>query len=353
MQQAIAAFQKRLRKQGISLALIFNSNNTDPNLFFFTDIELEKGFLLVPKKGNPILLVSKMEYARAKRYVKTCRVMQIEKPVLGQIARIAGTKKFIGINKDKVSLNEYRSLRKYLKRKFIDLSPMLAEQRSIKAPSQISRIKKACRIADEAWHDLLRDFSRFKTEQEARLFLMQSIRKRGAGLAFPPIVASGKNSGLVHYMGEDVRIGKGFCFVDFGATYKGYRSDMTRTVYKGKPKKEELYLYHRLLEAQEYGISLLKPKARAADIDKAVRSRLSELSERFTHNLGHGVGVEIHELPNMGPGSKDVLSEGMVLTIEPGIYFPGRLGMRVEDTVLVTRAGCRRLTRSKKTLAMI
>ena len=156
----------------------------------------------------------------------------------------------------------------------------------------------------------------------------------GLELSFNPIVASGKNASMPHYAPAAKKIMKGFCVIDFGVKYKGYCSDITRTVYVGKPSKKEKEIFNMLLTIQKNAINKIKSSKKCSELYDFVNNSLGKYKSNFTHGLGHGVGVEIHELPNLTLNSKDRIKNNMVFTIEPGIYFPKRFGIRIEDTVL-------------------
>ena len=172
-----------------------------------------------------------------------------------------------------------------------------------------------------------------KTEQDLARFIQKKIEEQGAELAFPTIVASGKNSAVPHHITSDQMIKSGFLLLDFGAKHKGYCSDMTRMLYLGKPTKLELQTYNLLLTVQQKIISQIKLNKSLAELNRLARKKLGKYSSYFIHSLGHGVGLEIHEAPKISADSKEKMLKNMVFTIEPGLYFPGQFGIRIEDTV--------------------
>lgn len=184
--------------------------------------------------------------------------------------------------------------------------------------------------------------------------LEHQARLLGAeGMSFETIAASGARSALPHGRATANPLPRrGFLTLDFGVILKGYCSDMTRTVYLGKPKAEERKAYRAVLEAQENAVAAVSVGVCCGDVDEAARSvlRREGLAEAFTHSTGHGVGLEIHEPPRVGSGQKTMLQPGMVITIEPGIYLEGRFGIRIEDMVAVTRTGGQVLTPTPKAL---
>jgi Xaa-Pro aminopeptidase len=184
--------------------------------------------------------------------------------------------------------------------------------------------------------------------------LEYQARRMGAeGMSFETIVASGARSALPHGRATQARLPRnGFLTLDFGVILNGYCSDMTRTVYLGRPKAEERAAYEAVLEAEQAALDAVSAGAICEDVDEAARGVLRKegLAEAFSHSTGHGVGLEIHEPPRIGAGQKNRLLAGMVVTIEPGIYLPGRFGIRIEDMVVVTRNGGQVLTPAPKAL---
>jgi Xaa-Pro aminopeptidase len=191
-------------------------------------------------------------------------------------------------------------------------------------------------------------------EIEVAAELEHQARLLGAeGMSFETIVASGPRSALPHGRATAARLPRrGFLTLDFGIIHEGYCSDMTRTVYFGKPKPKERADYQAVLEAQEAAVTAVSAGVSCGDVDEAARSVLREadLAEAFTHSTGHGVGLEIHEAPRVGAGQSTRLQPGMVVTIEPGIYLAGEFGIRIEDMVAVTRNGGQMLTPAPKAL---
>ena len=171
------------------------------------------------------------------------------------------------------------------------------------------------------------------------------------GMSFETIVASGARSSLPHGRATNARLPKqGFVTLDFGVVLEGYCSDMTRTLHFGRATPEEFAVYDAVLEAQEAAVAAIAPGVTVGDVDEAARSvlRRAKLDAFFTHSTGHGVGLEIHEGPRLATAQKQKLKKGMVVTVEPGVYMPGKFGVRIEDMVLVTAAGAEVLTPSVK-----
>jgi Xaa-Pro aminopeptidase len=179
-----------------------------------------------------------------------------------------------------------------------------------------------------------------------------AARKSGAeSMAFETIIASGERSALPHGRASQAVIpAQGFVVCDFGVILSGYCSDQTRTVWVGKPSDQARHAYEAVREAQLAAINAVKPGIAVGEVDAAARKvlRKAGLARYFTHSTGHGVGLEIHESPRVAAGQREILQPGMVITIEPGVYFPGKWGVRIEDMVAVTGGGCEVLTPTSK-----
>jgi Xaa-Pro aminopeptidase len=226
--------------------------------------------------------------------------------------------------------------------------------REVKEPAEVERIAEAQEITDACFTHVLSVLGVGRTEQEIALEIEFFLRRQGSeGVAFPAIVASGPNSAFPHAKVTDRAIESGdFVKMDFGARLGGYCADMTRTVVVGCADQKQRRVYEAVLAANSAGITAAKPGMALSAVDAAARTELAErgLGELFSHGLGHGVGLEVHELPGMGPNSTGSLREGSVVTVEPGVYEPGFGGVRIEDLVVVEERGARVLTRSPKHL---
>jgi Xaa-Pro aminopeptidase len=234
---------------------------------------------------------------------------------------------------------------------------LLEEIRQVKEAEEIERIARAAALADRAFDHLLGFIAPGRTEAEIALELEFFMRKNGSvGMPFEPIVASGPNGARPHAIPGERPVRDGDLIVlDFGARVGGYCSDMTRTVGVGSVREEERRLYDAVLEANEAGLAAVRAGMTCFDVDAASRAVLAErgLGDLFTHGVGHGVGLDVHELPTVGPRSKHSLRRGAVITIEPGVYVSGLAGVRIEDLVVVEPQGHRRLTNAPKDLLII
>lgn len=220
--------------------------------------------------------------------------------------------------------------------------------RMIKDEHEVGVIEHCIDIQQGALTASLAQLERGMTEARFTAILEYEMRQLGAtGASFDPIVASGPNSSVIHHMPCDRAIGDGPLLVDWGARFDGYCSDMTRTFHVGPPDEQMESLYDIVLEAQLAGIAACQPGADCADVDAASRNVIERhgYAEQFPHGLGHGLGMEVHEIPNFSAKQAGVMLEpGMVMTVEPGIYLPGVGGVRIEDDVLITGTGHRVLS---------
>lgn len=262
----------------------------------------------------------------------------------------------VGFDGEYYSYNDYVALRDLL-----DETPLesidLSDIRMIKDKKELDLLLKAASIADEAFIKLLDDIEPGRTERglAGRLeFYMKMLGSEKP--SFDTIVASGIRSALPHGMASDKVLAEGdFVTFDFGAVYKGYHSDMTRTIVVGESDSWQQDVYDIVLQAQLKGLRAAKAGMTGRELDTIVRDYITECGygEYYVHGTGHGVGLEIHEMPNINKRGTTVLQTGMIFTIEPGIYIPGKGGVRIEDTVVLTEEGARALNGVKKQLIEI
>ena len=233
---------------------------------------------------------------------------------------------------------------------------VLKNRRAIKNDEEIQKIKYAQKITDKAFSKIIHAIKSGMTEYELAAILEYNIKVEGADLAFPSIVAFGENTSKPHAHPSERKLKKNEpILMDFGAKYAGYCSDMTRTVYFGKPDPEFKRTYNILLMAQKEAIAKIHAGLTAAEADSFAREILiaENMGDQFVHSLGHGVGVDIHEQPNVSMHNAMSLQENMVVTVEPGVYFPGKYGIRIEDLIVIGEKKSIDLTKSNKNLILI
>ena len=227
--------------------------------------------------------------------------------------------------------------------------------RAIKEPGELAAIREAIRQAESAFAQVVAQIEPGQSEKQMADAIEATIRREGAtAAAFAPIVATGRHAALPHARPRaDARLGDAdFTLVDWGASHGGYKSDLTRMVVTGKVSTEFMSVYQTVLRAQQAAIATLRPEVTAGDVDLAARSIIEKAGHgsAFSHGLGHGVGLDIHEIPFFRRDASVALEAGMVVTIEPGIYQPEWGGVRIEDDVLITEDGAEVLTHLPRTL---
>lgn len=307
------------------------------------------GILLVTTKSAALFVDSRYTL-RAKKESE----LQV-KNIDGLGAEIKKCKiKKIGLE-DKLTLAEFARLKINLKSVKWEITKDAVENiRAQKSRAEIKNISKGSKIIDQVFLHIVKLLKRRKNLRELDLTL--EIEKTGKKLgaeemAFDPIVAFGLNAASPHHFPGKQKIGcNNFLLLDFGMKVHGYHSDFTRTLFLGKPSRQQIEVYNVVLEAQQTAVEKIRPGVEAELVDSAARSVIAKagFGKYFTHNTGHGVGLEIHELPSFAPASEasrggpnfseksdDILSENMIVTVEPGIYLPKKFGVRIEDMVLV------------------
>jgi len=271
---------------------------------------------------------------------------------LAELFRYYDLKK-VGIDEDEITLSTYEEMKKEASGvTFFPLKDHCIELRKRKDEEELKIIKKAVEISDKAFLHLLDIIHPGLTESEIALELEFFMRRLGGSKnAFETIVASGYRAALPHGVATTRAIQTGdIVILDFGTVYQGYHSDMTRTLVLGEPDKLHWERYNLVLKAHEAVAQKIQPGMRACEADALARRVIEDAGygENFGHSLGHGVGLEIHEGPSLSPRDETILEPGMIVTVEPGIYFSGWGGIRIEDMYVITPDGCERLTKSPK-----
>jgi Xaa-Pro dipeptidase len=347
MKRIDALKQVAFEKAKVDGFLVFNS----ANLVYLTGFSGASA-LLIPKNGESRVYVYGVNYAQAKAELSefTVDLVQHGENLMDKIAKQTTAFKMRKLAVDALNVESWRTLIKALggeKTLEVD-NGVIRELRKVKDQEEIELMRKAAELTSEGMRVAYEVVAAGVREYEVAAEIEYAMRKLGSsGTAFETIVASGACSAFPHGGCSDKKIRAGdLVVVDVGATYRFYRSDMTRTLVAGKPSEKQKKLHEIVKTAQEKAVKALRLNVKAKDVDAAARKIIADAGygEFFVHNLGHGVGLEVHEPPTLSPKSKDVLSLGNVVTVEPGVYLVGYGGVRIEDTVLVQRNGAEKLT---------
>ena len=323
------------------------------NLYYFSGFTGGEGLLFVDK--SKLLLFTDSRYTvQAREEAPDFEVIDTAKLSVSEFLKQQGDKAY-GIEDDYVTFAKYASLKKLApKSVFSPVSSHIDKIRMIKDTLELEYIKKAAKISDSAFSYILDKIVVGKTEREISLDLEYFMLRQGAdGLSFDTICASGVRSCMPHGVATDKVIEKGdFLTLDFGCKYRGYCSDMTRTVVVGKATDKQKEIYDTVLTAQKASLSKICAGVNTKDVDAAARDIITTAGygENFGHGLGHSLGLKVHEAPSCSPRSTDILKENMMMTVEPGIYIDGFGGVRTEDLVCVTADGYENFTTSQKEL---
>lgn len=262
----------------------------------------------------------------------------------------------VGIEENYITYSKYQNLvRIYRLKEAVETNNLIEKMRTIKDDNEIAKIRRACEITDNCFTHLLEYIKVGMTERQIAFEIEKYFIENGAtGLAFDTIVASGENSSKPHAIPTNRMIQNGDNItIDFGAKYKGYCSDMTRTIFVGSISDEVRELYNFILEGQLRATNKIKDGVDGKLVSRGVQIEYNARNFELIHALGHGVGLEVHELPYLSYRSSHILKENMVVTNEPGIYIPGKIGIRIEDTILVNKLESEVLTKSSKELILI
>ena len=327
------------------------------NLLYLTGVP-GTACLLIPKKEDSTVHVYSVNYEQAKAEAKAPKVEMVKR---GEdlMAKVAGQIKAFKIKKlaaDSLSVESYRGLMKGVKgtAKLKMQGSLVWELRKVKTEDELKLMRKAAELTSAGMKAAYETIRSGVKETEVAAEIEYAMRMNDSwGTAFETSVASGARSAYPHGGCAEKPIKKGeLVVVDIGAKYHDYCSDMTRTMVAGKPSEKQTKLYEIVKKAQHKAFEAIKPKAKAKDVDAAARKAIADAGygDYFVHGLGHGVGLEVHEPPALSSQSKDKLMPGNVVTNEPGVYFIGYGGVRIEDSVLVRKRGAENLTSSPYTL---
>ena len=349
--------QQQLERRGLDALLITDEKNQRYALGFpFTD-----GAVLIARRGAWLFTDSRyIEAAElAAGDIADIVLFDAQHPLTDCIRTVISREQLsrIGAEEEKLSHAGFLRYEKALGVKLEAGQTILSTLRSAKSEEEIAAMREAQGIAEAALAETLLLIRPGMSEREiAAELVYRMLRHGGEGNSFDPIVVTGKKTSMPHGVPGDELVEEGdFVTMDFGCLYKGYCSDMTRTVALGFVTEEMDKVYHTVLEAQLAGIAVTKAGVAGRDIDGAARKVIADAGygAYFGHGYGHSLGLEIHEAPNANPSNDQPMPAGAVCSAEPGIYLPGKFGVRIEDVTVITENGAEVLTKSPKNLIIL
>ena len=345
-----------LRNQLLSLDLQGMIISNPINIKYLTNIEAE-GILLVTRKENLFITDG--------RYIEDVHnTLTLFDEIVVYDARGLTKDDYenffmfcenVGFEENYVTYAKYKEyIRKYKINSLVETENMIEKQRMVKDEEEIENLRRACKVTDDCFDHIVNYIRPGMTEKQIAREIDYYYYKHSEGLAFDTIVASGENSSKPHAVPTDRRIQEtDIITIDMGCKINGYCSDMTRTIFVGEVSDEIKQVYDLVLKNQEQVLKDIKDNANTKQISKMVDNDFRLNNYDLIHALGHGVGLEIHEGPILSINSENILKENMVVTDEPGIYIAGQFGVRIEDTVLITKGSCESLTKSPKRYVIV
>lgn len=353
MNEKIRWLRNKIKSLNLDAMIVSNPIN----IKYLTGIEAE-GVLILARKEN--FFITDGRYIEAVNSLLTIEDEIIVEDII-DLSQEDGENLFlfcenVGFEENYVTYAKYKEyMYKYKINNLVETEKLIEKQRAIKDNEEIKYITKSCNITDDCFEYLLNYIKIGMTEKQIACAIERFFRINGADEpAFDTIVASGPNSSMPHAVPTDRKIEFGDVItIDMGCKYNGYCSDMTRTIFVGKIDKEVKKVYNLVLKNQNQTISEMHEGAMCKNIAKMVVNDFELNGYDLIHGLGHSLGLEIHEIPNLGTKSEVILKPNMIITDEPGIYIPGRFGIRIEDTVIVGKSTGVPLTKSNKEIIII
>lgn len=343
----VRALRRRMREEGVEALLVVYP----PDIRYLTGFHGDDSWALVTRGTVIIISDRRFEEELSSRH-RYCRIVMREGRISEALGKVIKQIKMnqLGLQAEHVTIRQRKALVKQVGAKRLKhVEQWLSNQRSVKDEQEIKLIRKAIRIQEQAYQALLERIEPGMMEARVAALLDFEMRERGAaGPGFPTIVAAGSNASLPHAVPGGRKLKPDApVLIDFGAVAEGYHGDLTRVIALGRMPRKVAEIYAIVREAQAAGIEAISPGAELKAVDEAARSVIRDAGygEQFGHSLGHGLGLGVHEQPGISYRSEGELQAGHVVTVEPGIYLPGVGGVRIEDDVLVTENGYRKLSR--------
>lgn len=335
--------------------------NIDQSFFYVTGLEsglFEGCFVILWPDGSLDLFSSKLEETSARSVFEGVRIFDKAADRERMLRESLKGVKRLGLNGAAITLRSLREIKKAVPEiEEVDVWKALERARLVKDDDEIARIREACKIASDVAEEIPDFLTTGMTEYEAAAEIAYRMQKKGAtSPSFDPNASFGANSAEPHHVPTNRKLSRGDCALfDFGAKYRRYCSDITRTFFFGRPNEDLEEMYSIVLEAQKAAIRMMRAGVKAKDIDVCARSIIdaTRFRGRFIHSIGHAIGLSVHDGGRIAAEESFALEENMILTVEPGIYVPGIGGIRIEDDVRITASGCELLTTAPKEMMVI
>lgn len=347
MQSKINKVAEILKEKNLDALIVTNHFN----IFYLTGFKgvspLEREALLVITPRKVTLITARLYQAEALKIENTLRGVPLQSQIANERAQIfefvkqaLHNSKKVGFEEHDITFSEFKQFKKLLKgKRLVPIKHLVEDLRIVKTEGEIKKIEKAQIISQQAFKQVVKTIKTGQTEEQIGEALEKIIKNLGGqGLAFDPIIASGLNSAKPHHITGNRKLSKNDpLLLDFGAKFDNYCADLTRTVFLGKATDEAINIYNHVLGAQQKTIAKIQKDTKGSNIHKHADNyfKKHKLDTYFIHSLGHGIGLNVHEKPSLSYKSKDVLQEGMVFSVEPGLYFPAWGGVRIEDLVTI------------------
>ena len=343
---------------------------TNPvNIFYLSGFRgvspQEREAILIVTQKTAVLITARLYQQEARKLVsrdlkikiaaERNEINQFIKDAISKVGMPTETKVLVGFEEHDLKFSEFKQFTKLLKgKKLVPVKHLIEDLRIVKTADEIKNIERAQIISQKGFEKVIKTIRVGQTEAEIAERLEKIIKSLGGqGLAFESIIASGPNSALPHHITSDRRLTKNDVLLfDFGAKFQDYCADLSRTIFVGRANNHHAKIYHHVAQAQATAIAKIKHGARAPLAHKAVSAHFKKhnLDDYFLHSLGHGIGLQVHEKPSLSAKSKDTLKEGMVFSVEPGLYFPAWGGVRIEDLIVIKNGKAKLLGQSAQFL---
>ena len=334
-----------------------NENSVDKTFFYLTGVDggLFEGSALMVTPEEIKIITSSLEEESARRTGLEVMVINNRKEYETRIKTMLEGYSTVGLNYSALTLDRYKDLLRIVPDKeFVDVSVSISEARKVKTKEELDRIREAARIGSEAIEQTMGKIMEGMTESEVSSLIAYEMMKLGASEpSFSTIVAFGENSSMPHYSPGNRKLKRNdTVLIDFGARYRRYCSDITRTFVFGRADSDQKEMYDVVYEAQKRGMEAVRANRNGKEADLAAREVIdsSRFKGRFIHSLGHGLGMDVHDHPALSPNYDFTLKSNMVVTVEPGVYIPKKGGVRIEDDVIVKDDGYDLITTATRDL---